>query len=149
MKITTKPLTFVPPKHGRGKWHAVSCGASCLPVCGRPVELDPQSSVREVIAGGTGVETVHPIYCQKCLRAALPIQVRLVKTAYGYSTPERRFAVVRCQVWGFRGTRGAGRYFDQFQVHEGSPSGPKVGGSCDTLRQAREVIVRLYEGSVE
>lgn len=64
---TSKPLTFVPPKHGRGKWHAVSCGASCLPVCGKAVELDPQSSVREVIQGGADIDSVHPIYCRKCL----------------------------------------------------------------------------------
>lgn len=139
---TSKPLTFVPPKHGRGKWHAVSCGASCLPVCGKAVELDPQSSVREVIAGGTEIDTLHPTYCRKCLT---PVRVRLVKTPDGYVTADGRYAVVRSREWAIRGARGGVRNVTRYVVRDGAV---KFGQSLDTLREARSVVLSLYEGSV-
>lgn len=138
---TSKPLTFVPPKCGRGKWHAVSCGASCLPVCGKAVELDQQSSVREVIAGGVDIDSVHPIYCRKCLT---PVRVRLVKTPDGYVTADGRYSVVRSREWSIRGARGAVRNATRFVVREGDI---QVGQSLDTLREARGVVLSLYEGS--
>lgn len=66
---TIKPLSFLPPASGAGKWH-LARACSDIAACGSGARLDTKSGQRIQVDGNESTAKIHPICCRRCLRGA-------------------------------------------------------------------------------